>query len=260
MTFLGMHRSERKSGFADPGRAALIAMGFTAVLCLLFGVLPTYVVPLLDPASVQLTGASAVDALIPAFFTAHQAHSALPPAFVSEFHDIGAQVGQTVIPGRGLVILHRGGTENPVVFAMSSAYLLVTLMVLLGLTWAVRKWLARGRTVMRGERWAGGVRQLLPEMTYTGTGFSNPVRVIFDAIFRPTTILDASETVAEHFRNAIRRERVAVHVMDRLVLQPVRNAVMGVSRVLAVMHHGRINAYTAYVLLALLVALLVGLI
>ncbi|HUH93762.1 MAG TPA: hypothetical protein VL742_11595, partial [Casimicrobiaceae bacterium] len=103
-----------------------------------------------------------------------------------------------------------------------------------------------------------GVRRLLPEMTYTGTGFSNPVRVIFDAIFRPTTVEDTSETVAEHFRMAIRRERAAVHVVDRLVVQPARNAMMVFARGLAAMHHGRINAYAAYVLLALAVALIVA--
>ena len=50
------------------------------------------------------------------------------------------------------------------------------------------------------------LRRLLPEMTYTATGFSNPVRVIFDAVFRPTTVEDTRETVAEHFRTAIRRD------------------------------------------------------
>ena len=253
MTFLGMYRSGEKQAITDPARATLVALGILAVLCLLLGILPTYVIPLLDPATMQLTGASAADALVPAFFSAH---STLPPAFVSEFHNLGAQVGQTLLPGRGLVVLHRGGTENPVIFAMSSAYLLATLAALLGITWLVRKYLSRGSRLIRSERWAGGVRRLLPEMTYTGTGFSNPVRVIFDAIFRPTTILDTRETVAEHFRTAIRRERIAVHVMDRLVLRPLRNSVMGVSRLLAMMHDGRINAYTAYVLLAVLVALL----
>ena len=66
------------------------------------------------------------------------------------------------------------------------------------------------------------MRRLLPEMTYTATGFSNPVRVIFDAIFRPTTVEDTRETVAEHFRMAIRREKERVHLVDRLVFQPVR--------------------------------------
>ncbi|MGH8851664.1 MAG: hypothetical protein ACREYD_11775, partial [Casimicrobiaceae bacterium] len=122
----------------------------------------------------------------------------------------------------------------------------------------VRLWLTRGRTLLRSERWDGGVRRLLPEMTYTATGFSNPVRVIFDAIFRPTTVEDTSETVAEHFRVAIRRERASVHVMDRLFILPTRNAMLALARAFAVMHHGRINAYAAYVLLALAAVFIVA--
>ncbi|MBS0325813.1 MAG: hypothetical protein JSS46_04605 [Proteobacteria bacterium] len=95
-------------------------------------------------------------------------------------------------------------------------------------------------------------------MTYTATGFSNPVRVIFEAIFKPTTIDDRNELVAEHFRVAIRRERLAVHVMDRLAIRPARDGAMRLAQRLATLHHGRINAYTAYVMVALLVALAVA--
>jgi len=122
----------------------------------------------------------------------------------------------------------------------------------------VRLWLTRNRRLMRRERWDGGVRRLLPEMTYTATGFSNPVRVIFDAIFRPTTVEDTSETVVEHFRMAIRRERSVVHIMDRFAVRPARNAAMGFARGLAAMHHGRLNAYVAYVLLTLTMFLLIA--
>ena len=182
------------------------------------------------------------------------------PRSLEDFHNLGAQVGQSVLPGRGLVVLHRGSTENPVVFAMSTSYMLVALITLLALTYIIiRLWLTRSRKFARRVRWDGGIRRLLPEMTYTATGFSNPVRVIFDAIFRPTTILDTRETVAEHFRTAIRRERVDVHVVDRFVIQPLRDKAVKWAGRLAAMHHGRINAYAAYVLLALLAALAVGL-
>jgi hypothetical protein len=83
------------------------------------------------------------------------------------------------------------------------------------------------------------------------------VRVIFDAIFRPTTVEDTSETVAEHFRIAIRREKEQVHLVDKLLFHPVHDATLWLARVLASMHHGRINAYTAYAFLALLIALAV---
>ena len=43
-------------------------MAILALLCLAFGVLPTYVIPMLDPAPMQLAAASASDALVPPFF------------------------------------------------------------------------------------------------------------------------------------------------------------------------------------------------
>jgi hydrogenase-4 component B len=259
MGFLGMSRSDSAAKAVEAKTSSVAPMIFLAALCLLLGVLPTYIIPALNRELQPWTDAGA-DALVPPFFASNPAHNTLPPAFVDDFHNLGAQVGQNVLPGRGLVVLHRGGTENPVVFAMSTSYMLVVLIVLLLLTYIIiRLWLTRSRKLERRVRWDGGIRRLLPEMTYTATGFSNPVRVIFDAVFRPTTIEDTRETVAEHFRTAIRRERVNVHVSDRFVMQPAQDAAMKLAGKLAVMHHGHINAYSAYVLLALLAALAIGL-
>jgi hydrogenase-4 component B len=250
MSFLGMRRLEAGRRAGEAGPAALAAMTILAALCLGFGVLPTYVISALDPATVQLAGTAGSQVLVPPFFAPG---GELPAGFVAEFHELGAQVGQRVLPGPGLVVLHRGGEANPVVFAMSTSYMLVVLTGLLLLTYLViRVWLTRRRRLARGERWDGGLRRLLPEMTYTATGFSNPVRVIFDAIFRPK-VEDTRETVAEHFRGAIRRGKEHVHLVDRLLFQPVRSMALAFARVLAAMHHGRINAYVTYALLALLI-------
>jgi hydrogenase-4 component B len=258
MSFLGMSRLDKEQRVTEASFSALAPMAILAALCLAFGVLPTYIIPALDTALSPMVGKSAADALVPPFFASNAAHNTLPPAFAAEFHDLGAQVGQSVLPGRGLVVMHRGGKENPVVFAMSTSYMLVALIVLLGLTYViVRLWLTRRRQLTRRERWDGGVRHLLPEMTYTATGFSNPVRVIFDAVFQPTMVEDTRETVAEHFRTAIRREKERVHLLDKLIFQPVRSAALLCAGLLAAMHHGRFNAYATYALLSLLAVLIV---
>ena len=259
MTFLGMRRLDESQRVTEAGTGVLAPMAILAALCLAFGVLPTYVIPALDSAVGPLAGASAADALVPPFFSSSPTHDTLPRAFTGEFHDLGAQVGQAVLPGRGLVVLHRGGTENPVIFAMSTSYTLVVLVILLVLTYVIiRVWLTRDRRLARRMRWDGGVRQLLPEMTYTATGFSNHVRVVFDAVFRPTTIEDTRETVAEHFRTAIRREKDRVHLLDKLVFHPFKTAALWFARCLGAMHHGRINAYITYALLALLIVWIVS--
>lgn len=260
MSFLGMSRSEAATQALRAQKSASVPMAFMAVLCLLLGVAPTYVIPVLDGAIAPIAEqARAADALVPPFFAGNVHHRELSSAFVADFHALGAQVGQSVIPGRGLVVLHRGGHENPVVFAMSTAYMVVVLALMLLAAYAVfRLIIARRRVVLRRAVWDGGIRRLLPEMTYTGTGFSNPVRVIFEAVFRPTTVEDTRETVGRHFRAAIRRTRGENHVLDRLVLNPIAESALWVSNGFARMHHGFLNAYVLYGLGALIAALLIA--
>jgi hydrogenase-4 component B len=260
MSFLGMARYESAAKASRARASSTAPMGFLAVLCVFLGVAPTYVIPLLDGAVAPIAHqARAADALVPPFFSGSIHHGELPSAFVADFHKLGAQVGQSVMPGRGLVVLHRGAAANPVVFAMSTSYMaVVLLLMLLGAYVVFRLIVARDRGVERRTVWDGGIRRLLPEMTYTGTGFSNPVRVIFEAIFQPTTVEDTRETVGKHFRAAIRRTRGENHVLDRLVLDPISDAALWMANGFARMHHGFLNAYVFYGLGALLAALLVA--
>jgi len=256
MGFLGISRSEQAAKAVEARASQIVPMVLLALLCLLLGVLPTYVIPALNHELQPLIVSGAADALVPPFFASHPAHPELPPAFVAEFHNLGAQAGQDVLPGRGLVVMHRGGPENPVVFAMSPSYSCIALAIFLFLTWFVVRRSTRERKINRSELWAGGIPQLLPEMTYTATGFSNPVRVVFQAIFRPNIVEDTRQTVAVHFRTAIRRRRDETHLVDRLFFHPVGDAVTWFARLLAGMHHGRLTAYVAYTVGFLLIILI----
>ena len=212
------------------------------------GILPTYVIPLVDRAVVPLAHESATAALVPPFFRPDLLRQEnIPPAFVAEFHDLGAQVGREALPGRGLVVLHRGGERNPVVFAMSTSYTLVAFAAILALTFVVFQFLSGRRTASRGPVWNGGLRHLWPGITYTATGFSNPVRVIFEAILSPAAGEDNVEAVARHFRTAIRRDHAEVHIVDRLVIDPPVTALRWLASVVRRMHVGHVNAYAAYV-------------
>ena len=259
MGFLGISRSPEAAAAREAPRSAGFAMALLAAGCLLLGVLATYVVPVLDRTIQPFTGSSATAAIVPPFFASSTHHTDLPAAFVADFHALGAQVGQTVLPGPGLVLMHRGGAANPVVYAAAPFWLAVVLGLLLALAYlVVRLLVGRRRHVVRQPCWDGGLRRLLPEMTYTATGFSNSVRVIFDAVFRPTTVEDTRETVARHFRTAIRRDREEVYLIDRAVLHPLRSAALGLAAMLARIHRGRLNTYVTYVLLALLAGLLLS--
>ena len=254
MSFLGPRRGTwERHRYAHSG--AGFAPAFLAVVCLLLGTLPTYILPVLNCAVEPLAGASATASLVPPFFTATAQNKQLPAGFLQDFHNIGAQSGRGLLPGKGLVVLLRGQAQNPVVFAMSPSYSLVALAILVLLTWLVVTRLTRKRSVARRTLWAGGIPRLLPQMTYTATGFSNPVRVVFQAIFQPNITEDTRQTVAVHFRTAIHRQREETHVMDRLFLRPVGASFRWVADSLARMHHGRLNAYVTYVLAFLLLIL-----
>ena len=254
MNFLGTRRGTWEPRLHEH-KGTGFAPIFLAVFCLLLGTLPTYILPLLNPAVEPLAGASATTTLVPPFFTATEQNGQLPTAFLHDFHNLGAQSGKGVLPGNGLVVLLRGGEQNPVVFAMSPTYSLIALTILILLVWSIVTWLTRKRSVERRALWAGGIPRLLPQMTYTATGFSNPVRVVFQSIFQPNITEDTRQTVAVHFRTAIHRQREETHVVDRAFLRPVRMTARWIADFLARMHHGRLNAYVAYVLAFLLLIL-----
>jgi hydrogenase-4 component B len=259
MGFLGMPRSDGATHAKEGHLGVRVPLALLALCCVLLGVLPTYAIPALDGAVSPLVHANASAALVPPFFNVGlQQQEKLPAKFVAEFRDLGAEVGHNVMPGRGLVVLHRGGEQNPVVFAMSTFYMLFALGTILLVTFVIFQFVCRRRTLRRGVVWDGGLRRLRPQTTYTATGFSNPVRVIFDAILQPRAAEDSVEAVAIHFRVAIKRNHADAHIVDRLALEPLVNSVQRLASLVRKMHVGNVNAYAAYVLLAMLFVLIVG--
>jgi len=257
MSFLGVSRSQSAKTAIEVKPFMRVPMGMLALCCLLLGILPTYVIPVLDEAITPLTHESVSNALVPPFFTITQGDAKFSDAFIAEFHDLGAQTGRGLLPGRGLVVLHQGTEKNPVVFAMSTSYSFVVLVLLLGGAFVVVRRVTKERTVSRRPAWDGGLRRLMPEMTYTATGFSNPVRVIFEAVFRPSTFDDRKETIAGHFRMAIKNGREQVHIVDRSVFLPIVKAIQWAASLLGRMHTGSVNIYAAYVLISLFIVLMI---
>ncbi len=257
MSFLGMGRSESSRRAVELPWLMRSAMGFLAFLCIVSGILPTYIIPVLDHTVTPIVHESAVNALVPPFFTGGQGKEKLNRAFAADFHKLGAQVGSNFLPGRGLVVLHQGGKRNPVVFAMSTSYTFVVLLFLLGATMVMLRIVVKRQKVRYRPAWDGGVRKLLPGMTYSATGFSNPVRVIFNTVFHPTVTIETGESPVGHFRTAITMERTEVHITERLALKPVVLMLRSISARIAAMHSGSVNIYAMYVVISL-VLLLIG--
>jgi len=256
--FLGMAHSDAAQEARGAPRSAVWGMGALAILCLLLGIGPTYVIPSLDRVVSPITHTQTAEALVPNFFhVTRESPGHLNPGFVSDFHDLGAQVGHRFLPGRGLVVLHQGGKSNPVVFAMSTAYTLVVLILLVIFAYVIFHGLTRAREAKRSNAWAGGLPRLLPQMTYNFTGLSAPVRVIFETVFKPLRERTI-ETVGGHFRTSIRVEERQEHILDRVLTRPILAGLLWVANHFRKMHRGQVNVYAAYVLLSLLVVLLIG--
>lgn len=248
MSFLGLARAPGAQEAAEVAWAMRSGMALLAVACLMLGITPTYIVTALGPVAADLGAAGGADALVPPFF----APQTLPPDFVSEFHALGAQVGRGWLPEPGLVLMHRGGTENPVVFASAPSYLAFAIAGMLLFVWLVTRALTRRRRRTRRRAWDGGLHRLLPQLTYTATGFSNPVRVIFQAVLAPTKPTQNEVIVAEHFRTAITRTVDESYALDRWLFAPLTEMAMRLAQLLSGMHHGRLNAYVGYAIVTLL--------
>ncbi len=254
MTFLGRPRTPLPAVDEAP-RAMKFATALLALECVLLGVLPTYVLPAISHSAAGLFGANTITAaLVPSFFKPGVGPNPLPAEFVATFHALGAQIGMGA-PGRGWVVMLRGGPANPVVFAMSTTYLLFIIALFLAIVYGAARFASRKRLTSRYPPWSGGLSRVLPEMSYTATGFSNPVRVIFDAVFHPTEVENERETIYEHFRSAIRRKREDVFLADRILSAPMERVTFAVAAFFARMHHGRLPAYIGYALGTLLLVL-----
>ena len=251
-SLMGLPRSRQVAEVKRMPWAATAPMVVLTFVCLGLGVLATGVIPVLGRLAASLTGSDATAALVPAFF--HHSHQ-LAQAIVTDLTHIGAQIGRGVLPLRGLVVLHSGGAQTPVVFAMSTGLSFAVILALLLLVWSLARLLRRRkRRVVRRTLWDAGLVHLQPEMTYTATAFAAPVRVLFERLLKPV--------VAEHARHhgafvvgLILQARL-VHIVDRLTLHPLIRAVKTFATVLARMHHGRVNLYAAYIAAALVVVLL----
>lgn len=233
MTFVGLPRTDSsESARRESGIAARLAMIVLAAACVAIGVLPTYVAQFIDAGLPAALRGRFADALLPPFLSPYG--GGLPQSFLGAFQSLGATIGAGMLPGRGLVVLHRSGASSTT-FAMSGTYIAVFLLLLLVAVYIFARIVSRGKT--RGARvWAGGLRPILPEMTYTATAFSSPVRVIF----------------------AIRKGRESGSFTDRWIVRPIASCARAVAALIARMHHGRSGDYVFYALAALVIVLLIA--
>jgi len=210
--FLGQPREAKLAQAHDAGPWERLGMLWLALGCVLLGLLPTLFIQILDPVTQQLVGAG-----------------------------LGARVGHSVwllVPFQD-----QGASYGPLIFLLGLAisYALAYLLV---------RALYHGR-LRRAPPWDCGFPAQTPRMQDTAEGFGQPIRQVFEPLFRLHREVPSPFDERPHYR---------VVVEDPLwhgLYVPIAGVVDRLAQVIGHSQQGRIAHYLLYGFLTLIGVLLV---
>ncbi len=222
ITFLAQPRSDHARNAHEASLPVLVGQGVLAASCVLLGLFPTVFLKLFDPLTQQLAG-----------------------------HQLSQQLTLT----NGLVLAGataQGGTVSTLGIALMAVCLLPVPLAL----WAMFARKARTRIA---PTWDCGQRGLTPQMEYTATGFSKPLRMIFKALFRPRREVQREYDFSPYFATTLRFESHMEEVFQTRIYRPVIFGLLRLSRRLRALQAGSLQAYLIYVFVTLVTLLLFAL-
>ena len=103
------------------------------------------------------------------------------------------------------------------------------------------------------------MRGLTPQMEYTATGFSKPLRMIFKALFRPRREVQREYDFSPYFATTLRFESHVEEMFQTRIYRPLKWLVLRASRRLRALQAGSLQAYLIYIFVTLLALLLFAL-
>ena len=221
ISFLALPRSSHARHAEEVPWSMRIGMGLLSAICILLGLAPMIVVPMLDRVTSPMAGVS----------IAHKMLAldgwALAPVNV-EFSSLSSPVLAIVLVGAGALGL--------------------ALVALLG----------GFRAKRYSKTWGCGLT-LTPRMEYTATGFVQPIKRVFSTIYQPTVkleteFLEQSKYFAKHRRFEFHIEPV----FEKYLYRPVVLFVSTLADRLRVIQAGSLHLYLAYMFITLVVLLLVA--
>ena len=221
ISFLALPRSSHARHAGEVPVPMRVGMALLAVVCIVLGLAPMAVVPLLDRVVSPFAGVSIEDKVL-------------------------ALDGWALAP----VNVEFSSLSPPVL-----ALLLVVLsMVGLGLV------MAFGGLVKKRyhKTWGCGIN-LTPRMEYTATGFVQPIKRVFSTIYQPTVKLETE--FLEESRYFAKRRRFEFHiepVFQKYLYDPMVVFFTAMAERLRVVQAGNLHLYLAYIFITLIVLLLIA--
>jgi hydrogenase-4 component B len=222
ITFLAQPRSEEARHAHEAAPSMLVGMGLLTAACVFLGLFPTVFLRLFDPLTKQLTG-----------------------------EQLSAQLSLS----NGLVL----GNTQALGGTVSTLGITLLGVCLLPIPFAL--WLVLGRRtqVRLGPTWDCGLRGLTPQMEYTATGFSKPIRMIFKALFRPRREVQREYDYSPYFAKTIRFESHIEEAFVTRIYRPLNRGILRLSRRMRALQAGSIQAYLIYIFVTLLLLLMLAL-
>ena len=222
LSFLALPRSSHARRAEEVPRSMRIGMVLLSAICIVLGLAPMLVVPLLDRITAPITGASIAQKML-------------------------ALDGWTLAP----VNVEFSSLSSPVL-ALVLAGAAATALGLIAL-------FGGARPVRASRTWGCGLR-LSPRMEYTPTGFVQPVKRVFSTIYRPTVKLETE--LLEESKYFAKRRHFEFHiepVFETYLYRPVIVLVSRLADRLKIIQAGSLHLYLAYMFIALVALLLFAL-
>jgi hydrogenase-4 component B len=135
---------------------------------------------------------------------------------------------------------------------------LVAFLFALGsLPWLVARLVGgQGRTRF-APPWVCGV-DLEPRMQYTATGFSKPIRLIFQSAIRPERSVVIERPSSPFVVSAVRYEENVHPIYERQIYERAVNLLLAASHRVRLLQSGSLRAYLTYLFVTLVVVLVVA--
>jgi hydrogenase-4 component B len=217
ITFLAIPRSAAAEEAHESARSMLFGMGWFAIICLVLGIAPTLVVPVIGRA---VAGLATLPAVVPPF--AFSLTLQMPAGYAS--------ISPALIAGGLLLIL-----------------LFIP---------AIMSLLRVNRRLRVAPSWGCGRISQTPRMEYTATAFAEPLRRVFAEIYRPTKELTIDfHPESKYFVQSI-EYRTEIHPwFETYLYDPLIRATQWVSRRIRALQSGSLHGYLMYIFAALVVML-----
>lgn len=245
VSFLALPRSKEAAAAHESPATMRVAMGFLAFLCLALGVLPTFVIPMLDRVTTALVGVSVLNQVVPPLFTNH-------PGAYQLLVTLGGGLFGGWLPVNGLVVIAAPAFST----IDSPGYLFLAELLLIGIVMLALRVIRPLGTRRIGHVWAGGIPRFTAAMTYTGMAYSNPIRMIFNGIFRSRVQTKTPALAAHHREGLVEYEQEIPPPFERGLYRPLRRGVGWLTECARVIQSGNINQYVAYIFLIVIIVLI----